>query len=175
MGIISRKLSRFLLIFRRAQCLSSFSSIDQFLYLCAQFLILFHLIYMRVSRSTHLLMFLSLETLTTILKTGLPVLVELIDLVNSFIIFLFQTTLIRWLTFQHASQTMILTALLFWIYLFLLMLAFVLQWFPLHWEILIILLSQFPLTFHHIHNGMSRFIALLMTILVLIGTVFVII
>ena len=42
-------------------------------------------------------------------------------------------------------------------------------------EILIMLLSQFPLTFHHIHNRMPRFIALLMTILVLIGTVFVII
>ena len=35
--------------------------------------------------------------------------------------------------------------------------------------------SQFSLTFHHIHNGMLHFIALLMTILVLIGTVFVII
>ena len=42
----------------------------------------------------------------------------------------------------------------------------------LHWEILIMLLSQFPLTFHHIHKGMPRFIALLMTIIVLIGTVF---
>ena len=100
---------------------------------------------------------------------------ELIDLVNSVMIFLSQETSLKWLTFLLGSQTMILTALLFWIYLFLLMLAFVLQWFPLHWEILIILLSQFPLTFHHIHNGMSRFIALLMTILVLIGTVFVII
>ena len=28
------------------------------------------------------------------------------------------------------------------------------------WEILIMLLPQFPLTFHQIHNGMSRFIAL---------------
>ena len=37
--------------------------------------------------------------------------------------------------------------------LFLLMLVFVLQWLSLHWEILIMLLSQFPLTFHHIHNG----------------------
>ena len=36
-------------------------------------------------------------------------------------------------------------------------------------------LSQFPLTFHHMHNGMPHFIALLMTILVLIGTLFVII
>ena len=37
------------------------------------------------------------------------------------------------------------------------------------------LLSQFSLTFHHIYNGMPSFIALLMTILVLIGAVFVII
>ena len=28
-----------------------------------------------------------------------------------------------------------------------------------HWKILIMLLSQFPLTFHQIHNGMPRFIA----------------
>ena len=40
---------------------------------------------MRFSRSTHLL-FLSLETLTSITRTGLPILVELIDLVNSVII-----------------------------------------------------------------------------------------
>ena len=38
----------------------------------------------------------------------------------------------------------------FWIYLFLLTLVFVLQWLSIHWEILIMLLSQFPLTFHHI-------------------------
>ena len=41
---------------------------------------------MRFSRSTHLLMFLSLETLTFIIRTGLPILVELIDLVNFCII-----------------------------------------------------------------------------------------
>ena len=41
---------------------------------------------------------------------------------------------------------------------FLLMLVFVLQWLSLHWEILI-MLSQFPLTFHQIHNGMPYFIA----------------
>ena len=35
------------------------------------------------------------------------------------------------------------------------MLLFVIQWLSLHWEILIIVLSQFPLTFHHIHNGMA--------------------
>ena len=130
---------------------------------------------MRFSQSTHLLMFLSLETLTSIIRTGLPILVELIDLVNSVIIFLSQMTLLRWLTFLLGSQTVILTVLLFWIYFFLLMLVFVLQWLSLHWEILIMLRSQFPLTFHHSHNGMPCFNALLLTIPVLIETVFLII
>ena len=85
-----------------------------------------------------------------------------------------QTTLLRWLTYLLRLQTVILTVLLFWSYFFLLTLVFVLQWLSLHWEILILLLSKFQLTFHQIHNGMPRFIALLMTILVLIGTVFVI-
>ena len=89
--------------------------------------------------------------------------------------FLYQTTLLRWLTFLLGSQTVILTVLLFWIYLFLLTLVFVLKWLSLHWEVLIKLLSQFPLTFRHIHDRVPCFIALLMTILVLIGTVFVII
>ena len=38
---------------------------------------------MRFSRSTHLLMYLSYETLTSIVRTGLPILVELIYLINS--------------------------------------------------------------------------------------------
>ena len=71
--------------------------------------------------------------------------------------------------------TVALTMLFFWIYFFFLMLVFVLQWLSLHWEILIILLSQFPLTFHQTQNQMPRFIAWLMTILVLIGMVFMII
>ena len=54
-------------------------------------------------------------------------------------------------------------------------LVFVLQWLFLHLEILIMLLSQFPWTFHHIHDGIPCFIALLMTILMLIEKVFVII
>ena len=115
---------------------------------------------MRFSQSTHLLMFLSLETLTSNIRTGLPILVKLIDLVNYVIFFLSQTTLLRWLNFLLGSQTVILIVLLFWIYLFLLMLVFVLQWLPLHWEILIMLLSHFPLTFHQIHNGMPCFIAI---------------
>ena len=92
-----------------------------------------------------------------IIRTNLPILVELIDLVNSAIIFLSQTTLLRWLTFLLRSQTVILIVLLFWIYFFLLMLVFVLQCLSFYWEILIIL-SRFPLTFHRIHNVMSCFI-----------------
>ena len=42
--------------------------------------------------------------------------------------------------------------------LVLLTLVFVLQWLSFHWEILM-LLSQFPLTSHQIHHGISRFIA----------------
>ena len=68
-------------------------------------------------------------------------------------------TLLRWLTFLFVSQTMILIVQLFWINFFLLTLVFVLQWFSLHWEILIILLSQFPWTFHQIRNGMFHRIA----------------
>ena len=79
-------------------------------------------------------MFLSLETLTSIIRTGLPIPVELIDLVNSVITFLSQMTLLRWLTFLLGSQTVILIVLLFWISFFLLTLVFVLQW-----EILIML------------------------------------
>ena len=58
-------------------------------------------------------------------KDYLPILVELIDLVNSVIIFLSQTTLLRWLTLLLGFQTVILTVLLFWIYF--LTLVFVLQ------------------------------------------------
>ena len=115
----------------------------------------------------HLQTCLSLETLTSILKTGLPILLELTDLVNSVIIFLFHMTLLRWLTFLLGFQTV-----LFWISFFLLTPVFVLQWFFLHWEIVIMLLFQFPLTFYHIHNRITRFISLLITILVLIGTIF---
>ena len=40
-----------------------------------------------------------------IIRSGLPILVELIDLVNSVIIFLSQMTLLKWLTFLLGSQT----------------------------------------------------------------------
>ena len=61
----------------------------------------------RFSPSTHLLLkCLSLKTLMFI-RIGLPILVELIDLVNSVIILISQTTLLRWLTFLFGSQTVI--------------------------------------------------------------------
>ena len=68
----------------------------------------------------------------SIIRTGLSISVELIDLVNSVITFLSQMTLLRWLTFLLGSQTGILIVLLFWIFFFLLTLVFVLQWLSLH-------------------------------------------
>ena len=130
---------------------------------------------MRYSQSTHLQMCLSLETLMFIIRTDLPVLVELINLVNYVIIFLSQMTLFKWVTFLLRSQIVILTVLLFCIYFFLLTLVFVLQWFSLHQQILIMLMPQFPLTFHHNHNGIPHCIAMLMATFVLIGMVFMII
>ena len=59
---------------------------------------------MRFSQSTHLLMCSSLQTLTFIIRTGLPLLAELTDLVELLL----------------GSLTVTLTVLLFWIYLFLL-------------------------------------------------------
>ena len=109
-------------------------------------------------------MCLFLETLTSTIRTGQSVLVELIDLVN-----LTQVINLPTLTPDCDSHSPA-----FLIYLFLLMLVFVIQWLSLHWEILIILLSQFQLIFHKIHYGMPYFTAQLMTILVLIGTVIVI-
>ena len=86
---------------------------------------------MKYSWSTQLLMCLSLETLTSIIGTGSPILVELIDLVNSAITFLSKMTLLKWLTFLNGYLTVIFTALLFWIYLFLMTLVFDLQWLSL--------------------------------------------
>ena len=74
MGLISRNLCGFLLIFLTCftslRVFTSFSSINHLLHLYAWFLILFRLTYMRFSRSMHLLMCLSLETLLCIIKTS---------------------------------------------------------------------------------------------------------
>ena len=144
MGLISRKLCRFLLIFSTGFTPLIVSSFGRPPHFCVQFLVLFHLI-------------LSLETLTSITRTGLPILMELIDLVNSVIIFLSQMTWLRWLSFLLRSQTVILIDCSFG-FLSFLKLVFVLQWLSLHWEILIILLCHFPLTFHQFYNRMSCFI-----------------
>ena len=82
---------------------------------------------MTFSRSTHLLMYVSLETLMSIIRTGLPIQVELMDLVNSVMIFLSKATLLRWLTSLLGSQAVILTVLLFWISFFLLTPVFLLK------------------------------------------------
>ena len=63
--------------------------------------------------------------------------------------------LLVWLTFQLGILTVALIILPYWIYLFLLALAFVLEWFFLHWEIVIM---KFLLIFYQIKNGMSCFI-----------------
>ena len=106
-------------------------------------------------------MFLSLETLPSIIRTGLSILGELIHLVNSVIIF--QMTSPRSLTFlltqipDHDSYSDSHPALLD---LFISPDASICSTmaFP-HLEILIMLVSQFPLTFHQINNMMPGFIA----------------
>ena len=164
MGLFSRKLWRFLLMF--LTCFTSLSVLFSFLYWSPSSSL--HMAFDSISSninqvllinpSANVFLMLSLETLRSIIRTGVPILVEVIDLVNSVIIFLSQMNLLWLLTFLLGFQTVILIVLLFWIYFFLLMLVFVLRWFSLHLEIVITLLSQFALTFHQIHNGMSRFI-----------------
>ena len=79
------------------------------------------------------------------------------------IIFISQMTLLRWLTFLLRSQTVILIVPL-------------LDCQNIFYNdfLSIMLLSQFPLTFHQIHDEMPCFTAQLMTILTLIGPIFVI-
>ena len=88
-GLISRKLCRFSLMFSTG----SISLIVLLLFpLSITFFIFVHGFWfyfikqMRFFRSIQLL-FLSLETLTFIKRAGLPILVELVDLVNSVVIF----------------------------------------------------------------------------------------
>ena len=81
-------------------------------------------------------MFLSLETLMSIIRTGLPILVELIDLVNSVKIFISNdlTQIVNCPT-RIPDYDSYSSALLD----FFLLMLFVLQWLSLHWEILIML------------------------------------
>ena len=112
-------------------------------------------------------MFLSFKTITPIIRTDLPILVELIDLVNSNNLTQMVNFLTRIPDYDSHSPALL--------DFFLLALVFVLQWLSLHREILTMLLSQFLLTFYQIHNMMPCFIPYLMTILVLTGMVFAII
>ena len=116
---------------------------------------------MRFSQSTHLLMFLSLETLTSIIRTdcyNFSISNDLTQMVN------FPT----WIPDCDSHSPALLDISI------LLTLLFVLQWFSLDWEIPIMLLSQFPLTFQT-HKRVPHFITWLMTILMLLGTVFLMI
>ena len=61
------------------------------------------------------------------------------------------------------SLTVTLTVHLFWFYFFLLTLVLVIQQLFIHWEIPIMWLSQFPLIFCPIQNGMPHFSAQRMT------------
>ena len=60
---------------------------------------------------------LSLETLKAIIRIGLPILVELIDLVYSVIIFLSQMTYLGWLTFPLGSFRFIYLFLISFLFL----------------------------------------------------------
>ena len=130
MGLIYRKLCRFLLMFSTGFTSLSVLLLFPSLFFCK----IFDSILSNIDEflSINPAQFLSLETLTSIIWTGLPILVGLIDLVNSVIIFLSQMTLLLWLTFLLGSQTVILIVLFCWSYFFLLILAFVLQWLCLH-------------------------------------------
>ena len=118
------------------QCLTSFSSIHRpSSSLCTVFDSISSNI-KEVLPINPLLMLLSLGTLMFTIRNGLPILMELIDLVNSVIIFLSQTTLIRCLTFLRGSQTVILKSCSFG-FNFLLMLVLVLQWLSFHWNVVV--------------------------------------
>ena len=69
MGLVFRKLRIFISVFDWlffVWCITSFSSLGHCLYLCGQFLMLFHRTQSRFFQSNHMLMYLSLETLTSI-------------------------------------------------------------------------------------------------------------
>ena len=62
-------------------------------------------------------------------------------------------------TIQLWSLTVTLIVLLFWVSFFLLILVFLLKWLSLHLENLIMLLPQFPFTFHQTQKGDAYFLA----------------
>ena len=120
-------------------------------------------------------MCLYLATLTSIIRTSLPILVELMDLVNSYN-FSISNDLTQMVNFptQIPECNFHSTALLNVLISSDAGICSTIASPPLG-KIMFMLLSQFPLTFHYIHNRISHFIALLMIILVFIGMVFMII
>ena len=96
MWLISRKLCRFLIMFS-----TSFTSLSIYFFFLYQSPSSLCIVFDSISS---LQMCLSLETLKSIIRTGSPILVEFIDLVKSSIIFLSQSTLLRWLTFLLGSS-----------------------------------------------------------------------
>ena len=140
--------------------------------LCAWFFILLCLT-LRFSRSTHLLMCLPSETLRFTIRTCLPIVVALIDLENSAIGFLSQMTLLM-VNFPtpipdcDSHRPALLD--LFFIYLFYNGFPFISKFWSyclsFHWLSIRVYSQQYRMT---------HFIALFMTILLLIGMVFVVI
>ena len=97
----------------------------------------------------------------SIIRTGgLPILVELIDLVTGELCYNFSISndLTQMVNFPTRIPDCDSHSLALLEFFFVLTLVFVLQWLSLRWEILIMLLPQFPLTFHQIHKGILRFI-----------------
>ena len=131
--------------------LTSFSSMKHHLPLWVQLLKLFHLTLMMFSQSTHLLMYWSLETLTFIIRTVKPILVELcynVSISND-------PTQINSPTrihncYYHSPAHLD--------YFFPLNLIFTLQYLSLCWKIQIMLFSQFPLDVLQTQNKMPYFI-----------------
>ena len=93
---------------------------------------------------------------------------------NEVTLFLSQTTLPSCLTLLLRYLIVTLQSCSYRFLSFFLTLLFVLQWLSLHWKIgiLIMLLSQFPWTILKPQKAIPLFIAQLMTILMLIGTVY---
>ena len=91
------------------------------------------------TRLTHLLMFLSLATLTSIIRTGLPFLVQLIDLVNYFKWLTQMVNFPTWIPDCDSHSPALLDVFLSSDASICSTIAF-----PPHWKILIMLLFQFP-------------------------------
>ena len=137
---------------------------------------------MRFFQSTHLLFL--LVDLHVHHKDWQTLLVDLIDMVNSYnfkwsqmtLILLSQMALLRWLTqwdsWLWLSQSSLLDLF------FLVTQVFVIQWLSLHWEILIMWLYQFPSIWLSVplkNGSLVSLCSFFLTFIVLIGMVFVII